>query len=170
MQYCAVCQSDRWRPSSIYAQATLVPCPLTWGPWMLEYECQDKLHCVLLALHSRACLKRAHVSQLAFFLSHPLTPTSHQSQCTVSRIAVLQFDVYEEVAAPLLDSVLSGINCAIIAYGQTGSGKTHTMQGGADASTRGIIPRCGAQGLAPIKDRTIPHLRGFGSGSQYSLA
>ena len=36
---------------------------------------------------------------------------------------------YRTVASPLVDTVLSGINAAIIAYGQTGSGKTHTMFG-----------------------------------------
>ena len=63
---------------------------------------------------------------------------------------------YRQVAAPLVDDVLSGINACITAYGQTGSGKTHTMfgpgfdmqdttkKGGVwtcDRADYGIIPR-----------------------------
>ena len=63
-----------------------------------------------------------------------------------------QAEVYDLVAQPLIEDVLTGINGAIIAYGQTGSGKTHTMMGPSgddprmsfeslDAYTKGIIPR-----------------------------
>ncbi|CAG9463621.1 unnamed protein product [Pedinophyceae sp. YPF-701] len=52
-----------------------------------------------------------------------------------------QLDIYNEVARPLVNSVLDGYNGTIFAYGQTGTGKTHTMEGkGADAAHRGIIP------------------------------
>ena len=36
---------------------------------------------------------------------------------------------YRTVAAPFVETVLSGVNVCITAYGQTGSGKTHTMFG-----------------------------------------
>ncbi len=40
-----------------------------------------------------------------------------------------QNSCYRQVAAPLVEAVLGGLNAACIAYGQTGSGKTHTMFG-----------------------------------------
>ena len=55
----------------------------------------------------------------------------------------LQQTVYDEVAFPLVESMLSGYNCTIFAYGQTGCGKTHTMMGEPNTQEmRGIIPNC----------------------------
>ncbi|CAI9727654.1 KIF3A isoform X1 [Octopus vulgaris] len=52
-----------------------------------------------------------------------------------------QVDVYNEVARPIIDSVLAGYNGTIFAYGQTGTGKTFTMEGlRVVAEKRGIIP------------------------------
>uniref|UniRef100_A0A8C4RJ98 Kinesin-like protein n=1 Tax=Erpetoichthys calabaricus TaxID=27687 RepID=A0A8C4RJ98_ERPCA len=56
--------------------------------------------------------------------------------------AAKQEDIFEEIARPVADSVLSGYNGTIFAYGQTGSGKTFTITGGAERyGDRGIIPR-----------------------------
>ncbi|KAG5265447.1 hypothetical protein AALO_G00242590 [Alosa alosa] len=56
--------------------------------------------------------------------------------------ACKQEDVFEMIAKPVADRVLSGYNGTIFAYGQTGSGKTFTITGGAERySDRGIIPR-----------------------------
>jgi len=53
-----------------------------------------------------------------------------------------QEDVFENIAQPVVDSVMGGFNGTIFAYGQTGSGKTFTLTGGASAyAERGIIPR-----------------------------
>lgn len=55
----------------------------------------------------------------------------------------IQRTVYDEVAFPIIESVLEGYNGTIFAYGQTGCGKTHTMIGrdnGKDNSELGIIP------------------------------
>ena len=41
--------------------------------------------------------------------------------------AASQQRVYEEVGAPIVQSVLEGYNGTILAYGQTGSGKTYTL-------------------------------------------
>jgi kinesin family protein 11 len=60
--------------------------------------------------------------------------------------------VYESVAKPFVNEVLSGFNCTIFAYGQTGTGKTHTITGSLDNGNSsagrprphinsGIIPR-----------------------------
>ena len=39
-----------------------------------------------------------------------------------------QLEIYEEVAIPVIKSVISGFNGTIFAYGQTGGGKTWTME------------------------------------------
>eukprot|EP00111_Clytia_hemisphaerica_P022991 TCONS_00067660-protein len=53
-----------------------------------------------------------------------------------------QDEVFNAVAKPVINSVLSGFNGTIFAYGQTGSGKTFTITGGAERYVdRGIIPR-----------------------------
>ncbi|KAF7833676.1 kinesin-like protein KIN-UC isoform X2 [Senna tora] len=51
--------------------------------------------------------------------------------------------VYEVVAKPVVESVLSGYNGTIMVYGQTGTGKTYTVGtlGKDDASERGIMVR-----------------------------
>lgn len=38
-----------------------------------------------------------------------------------------QVDIYNEVAVPVVRSVMGGFNGTIFAYGQTGGGKTWTM-------------------------------------------
>ncbi|KAM9316891.1 kinesin-like protein KIF6 [Gastrophryne carolinensis] len=53
-----------------------------------------------------------------------------------------QDDVFQRIARPVAESVLTGFNGTVFAYGQTGSGKTFTITGGAERySDRGIIPR-----------------------------
>nr|CAD7395175.1 unnamed protein product [Timema poppensis] len=53
-----------------------------------------------------------------------------------------QKDVFENVAKPVLESVLKGYNGTVFAYGQTGSGKTFTITGGTNEyEKRGVIPR-----------------------------
>ncbi|KAI9802748.1 MAG: hypothetical protein M1825_002770 [Sarcosagium campestre] len=47
--------------------------------------------------------------------------------------------VYDEVVTPILEEMLSGLNCTIFAYGQTGTGKTYTMSGDM-SSTLGLLP------------------------------
>lgn len=51
--------------------------------------------------------------------------------------------IYEVVAKPVVESVLSGYNGTVMAYGQTGTGKTYTVGnlGKNDESERGIIVR-----------------------------
>lgn len=40
-----------------------------------------------------------------------------------------QDDVFGQIAAPVVDDVLTGFNATVLAYGQTGTGKTFTMAG-----------------------------------------
>lgn len=40
-----------------------------------------------------------------------------------------QEQVYQHVAAEIVEEMLRGYNCTVFAYGQTGTGKTHTMEG-----------------------------------------
>ncbi|KAK8999320.1 hypothetical protein V6N11_070494 [Hibiscus sabdariffa] len=60
--------------------------------------------------------------------------------------------VYEVVAKPVVESVLSGYNGTVMAYGQTGTGKTFTLGrlGKDDASERGIMVRAVEDILANI--------------------
>jgi len=52
-----------------------------------------------------------------------------------------QLDVYNRVAAPIVNKTLAGYNGTILVYGQTGTGKTYTMEGiHNDPALRGIIP------------------------------
>lgn len=50
-----------------------------------------------------------------------------------------QAEVYDAIAAPLVDRLLEGYSCALMAYGQTGSGKTHTIFGPPGALTEAAL-------------------------------
>lgn len=55
---------------------------------------------------------------------------------------VLQKDIFDETAFPIIENILQGYNGTIFAYGQTGTGKTHTMAGVIDSDElKGITPR-----------------------------
>ncbi|XP_034248850.1 kinesin-like protein KIF3A isoform X2 [Thrips palmi] len=55
--------------------------------------------------------------------------------------ALKNLDVYNRVAAPIVNKTLAGYNGTILVYGQTGTGKTYTMEGlHSDPALRGIIP------------------------------
>ncbi|KAJ9578772.1 hypothetical protein L9F63_004980, partial [Diploptera punctata] len=51
-----------------------------------------------------------------------------------------QKDVFDHVALPLVENLISGKNGLLFTYGVTGSGKTYTMTG--DLRNGGIMPRC----------------------------
>nr|XP_046487472.1 kinesin-like protein KIF6 [Neodiprion pinetum] len=56
--------------------------------------------------------------------------------------AARQDEVFEDVAKPVIQSVLNGYNATIFAYGQTGSGKTFSITGDSEGyEDRGILPR-----------------------------
>lgn len=52
-----------------------------------------------------------------------------------------QEGIFQESVEPLIEDVISGINCTVFTYGQTGSGKTHTIIGGATDEKQGLLPR-----------------------------
>ncbi|XP_028550742.1 kinesin-like protein KIN-UC isoform X3 [Dendrobium catenatum] len=60
--------------------------------------------------------------------------------------------VYEAVAKPVVETVLSGYNGTVMAYGQTGTGKTYTIGslGNDNSSERGIMVRALEDVLAEI--------------------
>ena len=68
-----------------------------------------------------------------------------------------QEQVYTEVARPVVQHALEGINATVLAYGQTSSGKTYTMDGCADSV--GIIPRAIHEIFAHISLRQGPRTK-----------
>ncbi|KAL5569393.1 hypothetical protein UlMin_025968 [Ulmus minor] len=90
----------------------------------------------------RLKLKKNNWSSEAYRFDEVFTETASQRR------------VYEVVAQPVVESVLSGCNGTIMAYGQTGTGKTYTLGrlGKDDASERGIMARA----LEDILSSTSP--------------
>ncbi|XP_014788863.1 kinesin-like protein KIF9 isoform X2 [Octopus bimaculoides] len=68
---------------------------------------------------------------------------------------VSQEEVYNEVAADLVNAALMGYNGTILCYGQTGAGKTFTISGvHENFQYRGLIPRAISQLFKQIEDCT----------------
>jgi len=61
-----------------------------------------------------------------------------------------QEEVFAEISQ-LVQSALDGYKVCVFAYGQTGSGKTHTMIGGKDPESLGMIPRSVAQIFSAVE-------------------
>ena len=60
---------------------------------------------------------------------------------------------YNDVALPVVQSVLQGYNGTIMCYGQTGAGKTYTQLGGTSAyEYRGVQPRAIAEIFNYVND------------------
>ena len=49
--------------------------------------------------------------------------------------------IFQQIALPILESVMERYNGTIFIYGQTGTGKTFTMEGNDNENEKGIIPR-----------------------------
>ncbi|CAK7325416.1 unnamed protein product [Dovyalis caffra] len=96
----------------------------------------------LLPELKRLKLKKNNWSSESYRFDEVFTETASQKR------------VYEVVAKPVVESVLSGYNGTIMAYGQTGTGKTHTVGklGKDDASERGIMVRA----LEDVLASTVP--------------
>ncbi|XP_043467056.1 kinesin heavy chain-like [Leptopilina heterotoma] len=63
--------------------------------------------------------------------------------------------IFDEVAKPVVHSVLDGYNGTIFAYGQTGSGKTYTITGEHNNyDLRGILPRTLQYLFSQVKKQT----------------
>ncbi|KAK2953474.1 putative Dual specificity protein phosphatase CDC14A [Blattamonas nauphoetae] len=65
-----------------------------------------------------------------------------------------QEEVFNEIAVPIINSALNGINGTILAYGQTGAGKTYTIEGENVGDKRGLIPRTMEYIFDHIQQRT----------------
>ncbi|CAJ0637432.1 15495_t:CDS:1, partial [Entrophospora sp. SA101] len=96
----------------------------------IEYpeKCKSKKIVIGSAVKNYLNKKKNILKEYEF--DHVFKPDSTQGQ------------VYTEVAADIIQSVVDGYNCCIFAYGQTGAGKTYTMQGSDDTpESEGMITR-----------------------------
>jgi hypothetical protein len=76
-----------------------------------------------------------------------------------------QDDVFQEVGAPMVASVMRGVNACVIAFGQTGSGKTYTTFG--SAHEPGLAPRLAHELFVALKQRNRELSReGLGGDSE----
>lgn len=81
-----------------------------------------------------------------------------------------QQEVYETCVAPLVPSVLDGVNATVLAFGQTGSGKTYTVLGAGGASKdalqhSGVAPRAARHIFELIASASAPR----GGASDFSV-
>jgi hypothetical protein len=83
-----------------------------------------------------------------------------------------QVVAYEALAAPLVESLMSGFSCTLMAYGQTGSGKTHTMFGPPGCLTEASLAEAG--GRTPVEwglfPRAVLELLQSGAGTLHATA
>jgi len=77
---------------------------------------------------SRCCVE-VHDGSTSFTVDSPLDGEYDFNYDQVFDVDVTQPVVYNCVGAPLVSSILAGINCCIIAYGLSSSGKTNTLMG-----------------------------------------
>jgi kinesin family protein 6/9 len=62
--------------------------------------------------------------------------------------------LFDEVVAPVIDSVLGGYNGTVLCYGQTGAGKTYTHIGSTSSyAQRGLAPRAISRIFQQLKAR-----------------
>ncbi|KAH9912258.1 kinesin-domain-containing protein [Epithele typhae] len=85
-------------------------------------------------------------------MTDPSSSTGHSRLSSVNPTSIYHFthvfppettqsDFFSHTTLPLVRDVLEGRNGLLFAYGVTNSGKTHTIQGGAEQGSAGIIPR-----------------------------
>ena len=77
---------------------------------------------------SRSCIE-VHEGGREFTVDSPLDGEYDFCFDHVFDTESTQEDVYETVGAPIVDHLLSGVNCAVMVYGLAGSGKSHTLSG-----------------------------------------
>ncbi|CUG92223.1 kinesin, putative [Bodo saltans] len=75
------------------------------------------------------------------FWTHDRASLDDAVLCAPGVVFADQGYVYEKMATPVVENVMSGFNACLFAYGQTGSGKTYSMMG--TPSDRGVLPRLG---------------------------
>lgn len=77
---------------------------------------------------SRSCIE-VHEGNRQFTVDSPLDGEYDFCFDDVFNVDSPQKEVYESVGISLVDSLLQGVNCAVMAYGLSGSGKTHLLTG-----------------------------------------
>ncbi|RPD81655.1 kinesin-domain-containing protein [Lentinus tigrinus ALCF2SS1-7] len=85
-------------------------------------------------------------------MTDPSSSSAHSRMSTISPSSIYTFshvfppdttqsEFFSKTTLPLVRDVLEGRNGLLFAYGVTNSGKTHTIQGGSEAGSAGIMPR-----------------------------
>ena len=105
------------------------------------------------AIHIEFLDKHTIALQNAVESSPKETFTSRFTRCFSAHSS--QQEVYEEVVAPVVSSVLDGYNGTIFAYGHTGTGKTYTMMGPVGTDTTGV-----SAGNNSVQDGIVPRALG----------
>jgi len=92
------------------------------------------------------CMELCTTALVCLWPSKPLTPSKlsplpspPQAFSRVFGPESQQVDVYNHVAAPMLERFLQGDSCVLFAYGMTNAGKTFTIQG--SPQNPGILPQ-----------------------------
>ena len=85
---------------------------------------QIKVYCRFKpSINDIKCVSGENNSCLYHSTSSSSSNTKFPIKCMVEETS--QIDLFDEVAKPLVDSVIQGYNSTILAYGQTNSGKRH---------------------------------------------
>ena len=85
---------------------------------------QIKVYCRFKpSINDIKCVGANNNSCLYYNAASSNSNTKFPIKCMVEETS--QIDLFDEIAKPLVDSVIQGYNSTILAYGQTNSGKRH---------------------------------------------
>lgn len=96
-----------------------------------------------LSSSKTSCINVISDTTVQLNIQDPTSMKSTAKQYTFKRIFTdthSQKDVFDDVALPLVEKLISGKNSLLFTYGVTSSGKTYTMTG--KKKNVGIMPRC----------------------------
>lgn len=132
-------------PVTMVQREQLVRIYLLREPWMVQSRFTNLSICFLVAIRMRPLNDNEEAKKRVWHVM-PENNAVHQTKkdgTLLDRIAgrtyfnydrtfgeeVQTVEVYNDIAKPIVTSVVNGLNGTIFAYGQTSSGKTYTMQG-----------------------------------------